>query len=152
MFEWAITLGVKLELRDKWSKDDLLKRTLTVFKKIGFEEMTFSCEEYKEGGGHHVHVYYKGPEIYWTNFNRLWGLGYVRNKRIYDKKGWIRYIKKKEESWTFKSRLEREPTIIERMTGLSLEEEMFGEDRKEEGNDDEDNLPSSSDSEGGLPF
>lgn len=80
----------------------------------------YSIEKHKNGYKH-IHIYYKGKEIYWINFNKIWKWGYVKNKPIYDKDGWINYIRK-EEIFYLRGEKPETLTIMERMTGKTLKE------------------------------
>lgn len=113
----AITLGLKKELRNKYGNEQLLKRVKDIFEEIGYTYILTSVEDYKTTGKH-VHVFYVGKSIYWLKFNKLWGLGYVKNKEVYDEPGWIKYVKK-HNKWEEHGVYINKP-IMERLSGISL--------------------------------
>lgn len=121
MYKSAITLGVKQELRKDYGNDELFQRAKGVFDKIGFVYILMSVEQYSTSGCH-VHVFYVGKNIFWKNFNKLWGIGYVKNRDVYNEAGWMKYVKKQEE-WEEHGCYEN-LSIMERFTGTRLEQRV----------------------------
>lgn len=140
--EHAITLGIKKQLRSEIDRYELTERIYNMFKhNYTIKYVLFSLEDYADTGLH-VHIYYLGSHIIWNIFNQQWGLGYVKNRKVYDRDGWIRYIKKHGDF----HELGRDPeldqhniSVIERMSGITLQDAVrLNKQRKD---DDEDNLP-----------
>lgn len=124
--EWAITLGIKPEYRKEYKRYKFIKHIEQVFEDIGYDQLMFSIEDYSTTGLH-AHVYYNGKPIYWIDFNKRYNLGYVKNKKVYDRNGWIRYISKFNDvhSYGFDIILnKKEDSIISKFTGMSLEDEV----------------------------
>lgn len=117
--EWSITCGVKKELRDKYTDEELMSRLFNILSECGGKEIVVCVEKYQETG-YHVHAYYYGKNIFWKDFNKKWEIGYVKNRNIYNKDGWINYIKKQEKYFEY-GQPKKQP--IERFTGYSLEKE-----------------------------
>lgn len=134
IIEIAITLGIKEDLRELYTKEQLVERVYDMFK-LHYSKcsMIFSIEDYSSTG-YHIHIYYKGPKIYWKVFNQRWGLGYVKNRNVYDRDGWIKYIKKQGSIWMYNGGpittevlddiIEDQTSLIEQMSGMSIFEYM----------------------------
>lgn len=120
--EIAITLGIKEELRGQIDEDDLPIRVYELFKRIGYRYICFSREKYSTTGVH-IHIYYIGKPIYWIDFNKYWGLGYVKNRYVYNTQGWIDYIKKFGCYWEFGKKVET--SMIQRFVGHDIEKEIL---------------------------
>lgn len=119
-----ITLGVKDTERKNYNEETLQKKTLKLFNDVGYVSLIFSIENYSTTG-YHVHAYYRGRPIYWKNFNKLWGIGYVKDQTVYDVQGLIKYIKKHGTYWDYGLPLDdTEKSVIERFVGHSLEDEI----------------------------
>jgi len=151
--EHAITLGIKKQFRSEIDRYDLTERLYNMFKDYyTVKYVLFSLEEYTDTGLH-VHIYYLGSHITWKIFNQQWGLGYVKNRKVYDRGGWIRYIKKHgdfHEIGKDPELGEDNRTILEKMTGMSAQQasrmnKELGNRSTGEGlfyvSDEEDNLP-----------
>lgn len=123
LVEIAITLGIKKELRNLYTREQLVERIYELFDNQDTKYIIFSLEDYATSGIH-AHIYYFGKQIYWKSFNTRWGLGYVKNVNVYDKEGWIKYITKKGVFWEkgidYKSTANNEISVIEILTGKSL--------------------------------
>lgn len=134
--EWAITLGVKKEKRNFYTRSVLIKKVTKIFRAQNFDEIIFGIEDY-ETTGLHVHIYYRGPTIIWMTFNKLWDIGYVKNRHVYDKQGWIKYISKQSDVHHYGEEV-HELSIIEQMTGMSIHQ--YINQRREEGDRFEETL------------
>lgn len=122
--EIAITLGTRKGERAQYNVNFLYLKVLEIFKRIGYKYLLFSIEPYDDNkGGHHVHVYYVGQEIFWKDFNKEWGIGYVRDKAVYNRQGWIGYLKK-QDVW-YERGEEVYKTVIEKLTGTTISEAVF---------------------------
>lgn len=120
-YNQAITLGIKKEYRKKVGQEELVVKIYKLMNQYKSRYFVFSIEDYATTGLH-VHIYFEGPEPMWMDFNKSWGLGYIKNKPVYDIAGWIRYIKKKGIYWEMgKMEKRKKITPIERLTGISLE-------------------------------
>lgn len=123
LIQWSITLGIKPEFRKKFDVYTLSDRVIKIFEELGFSYILYSIEEYKENRGLHVHMYYYGKPIYWIRFNQLWGIGYVKNKPIYDLDGWLNYITKTKLYWEYGRK--PDTSKISRFLGKSLHETIM---------------------------
>lgn len=137
MWNRAITLGVKNAHRPNLLLQPLVKRIDDLMKEF---KPTYYCaciEDYTTTG-YHVHIYFEGPEILWMEFNRRWALGYVKDRTIYDKEGWLKYIKKSGCWWEQGKMYTPGKTPIERFTGTELP--MYF-DLDQDSSDEDGNLP-----------
>lgn len=143
--ETAITLGVKKNLRKIYSKIQIIDRVKDIFDEIGYDYLLYSLEDYQVGGIH-VHIYYIGNPIYWKSFNKKWGIGYVKNRLIYDRVGWSSYVKKKGDYCEY-GLPHTCISSITKFTGIELHEEVelyenvYGDNGDSNDNEDESNLP-----------
>lgn len=136
--EEAITLTFKKK-ETKFIK--CLEKVESLIKELrDWTTIIYSLEEHKTGG-YHVHIYYKGKQIYWKNFNSLWSYGYVKNKKMWDKEGWLSYIRKEGTYYVRGKALEVE-SIIEKFTGKTLKEAVIEFRVKNELNQDDMNYQS----------
>lgn len=153
-YKQAITLGVKNEYRNKITHGSMVQRIYNIMKRYSSSYWVGTIEDYVTTG-YHVHIYFEGPEILWVDFNKDWGLGYVKNREVYDTDGWIKYIKKTGCYWEqgIKRRRNVKITPIERLTGIRLpifEEPDYMDDT--DVSDDGNNLPFEDDDGNNLPF
>jgi hypothetical protein len=128
--EIAITLGVKKELRHLYNRLALKKRIKDVLDKYRYDYILYSTENY-ETTGEHVHVYYVGQPILWSHFNKQWEIGYVKNRGVYSRNGWMRYVKK-HGGWYEHGQLpvglreeEEGRSPMEALAGITLEEAIM---------------------------
>jgi len=123
MWNQAITLGIKKEYRNKIAYGMIVHRIYNTINKFYPSYWCGTIEDYVSTG-YHVHIYFEGPEIVWTDFNTLWGIGYVKNRKVYDIEGWLRYVRKSGMYWEEgQRRMTTQLTPIERFTGTRLPHE-----------------------------
>lgn len=139
MWNRAITLGVKNQHRSNLLLTPLVGKVQTLMHKYNSTYYLACIEDYTTTG-YHVHIYFEGPEIFWDTFNRDWGLGYVKDRQIYNKEGWFKYLKKSGCWWEEGNKYVPKKSAIERFTGESMsdyEDTVVLEDSSDDGN----NLP-----------
>ena len=99
--EQAIILYVNRRHKTLHTRKYFLKKAYNLLMTYNPDELVVSVDS--EIADCKIYAYYKGQEIWWDTFNKLWGFGFVKNKNVYDYKGLIKiinnnkYIIKKEK-------------------------------------------------------